>query len=353
MGRIRHVVLGFAVLAGIVVVGTVGYVLLGFGALDALYQTVTTITTVGFREVQPLDPAGQVFTIVLILAGVGTALYTLTIGLELIVEGHIGAAMEQRRMDKRIEGLRDHTILCGWGRVGRAIAKELADAGQDFVIVDNAPERVAMIEGMPYLLGDATSDDVLRRAGIEHAKALVAALSTDAENLFITLSGRALRPDLFIVARAREDSSIEKLTRAGADRVVNPQEIGGARMAAFLLQPHVTDFLDVVMRDRRIELRLEEVTVLAGSPFEGQSLRRAHVRDRTGALILALRQPDGSLLTNPEPDTEIVVDQIMIVIGTDEQLRALTAAASPPLPDRSSAVAPSPPAGPNDVERSL
>ena len=158
----------------------------------------------------------------------------------------------------------------------------------------------------------------------------MAALSTDAANLFITLSGRALRPDLFIVARAREDSSIEKLARAGADRVVNPQEIGGARMAAFLLHPHVTEFLDVVMRDRSIELRLEEVEMPAGSPFVGQSLRQAKVRDRTGALVLALRHVDGTMLTNPDPDTELVVGQILIAIGTDDQLRVLVAAFEPP-----------------------
>jgi voltage-gated potassium channel len=330
MRRGRHVFIGFVALAGIVVVGTVGYVVLGLGLLDALYQTVTTITTVGFREVQPLDDAGQLFTIVLILAGVGTALYTLTVGLELIVEGHLGAAMEKRRMEKRIEALQDHVILCGWGRVGRAIARELAEARRELVIVDNDPERVATIEFHPFVLGDATSDDVLRLAGIERAAALVAALSTDAENLFITLSGRALRPDLFIVARAREESSTEKLTRAGADRVVNPQEIGGARMAAFLLHPHVTEFLDVVMRDRSIELRLEEVPVAGGSPFVGQTLRRALVRERTGALILALRHVDGTFLTNPDPDTELVVGQILIAIGTDAQLRSLVAAAASP-----------------------
>ena len=232
-------------------------------------------------------------------------------------------------MDKRIAGLRDHVIVCGWGRVGRAIAKELAEAGQALVVVDNDPERVATIDHHLYVLGDATSDDVLRHAGIERSTALVAALSTDAENLFITLSGRALRPDLLIVARAREESSTEKLTRAGADRVVNPQEIGGARMAAFLLHPHVTDFLDVIMRDRTFELRLEEVPVLTGSPFVGQSLRQAHVRDRTGALILAVRRADGSLLSNPEPDIELGVGEILIAIGTGEQLRALAAAAAP------------------------
>ena len=192
--RWRHVVLGICLLAAIILVGWVGYVLLGFGALDALYQTVTTITTVGFREVEPLTGAGQIFTMVLILAGVGTALYTLTVLLELLVEGHLGQAMERRRMDKRIAALTGHVIVCGWGRVGRAIARELDTAGRAFVVIDNDPDRTATIAPHLYLLGDAYDDAVLLQAGIERAAALVAAVSTDAANLFITLSGRSLRP---------------------------------------------------------------------------------------------------------------------------------------------------------------
>jgi voltage-gated potassium channel len=323
------VVIGLGVLAGVVVAGTIGYVVLGFTVLDALYQTVTTVTTVGFREVEPLNDApGQVFTIVLILAGVGTALYTLTVGLELVVEGHLGAAMEKRRMQQRISAMSGHVIVCGLGRVGRALAQELLEAGREFVMVDSDPELLATIGNAPYVEGDATSDDVLRLAAIERAAALVATLPSDAENLFVTLSGRALRPDLFIVARAKQEASEDKLTRAGADRVVNPQEIGGARMAAYLLQPHVAAFLDVVMRDRSIELRLGEVEVPSGSPFLGQTLRAANVRERTGALVLAVRNPDGSFQTNPGPETELVDGQILIAIGTDEHLEALAAAAA-------------------------
>ena len=239
--------------------------------------------------------------------------------------------MERRRMQRLIEGLAGHVVVCGFGRVGRTIAEELRDSGRAFVVVDDDPERLAAVGDHPFVLGDATNDDVLRRAGVDRAAALVAALSADAENLFVTLSGRALRPDLVIVARAREDSSVPKLTRAGADRVVNPQELG-VPLAACVLQPHVTAFLDVVMRDRSIELRLEEVEVPARSPLLGQSLRRARVRDRTGALVLALRNPDGTLLTHPDPDTEFVAGQILIAIGTDDHLRSLAGAAAPPRP---------------------
>ena len=319
-------VLGICLLAAIILVGWVGYVLLGFGTLDALYQTVTTITTVGFREVEPLTGAGQIFTMVLILAGVGTALYTLTVLLELLVEGHLGQAMERRRMDKRIAALTGHVIVCGWGRVGRAIARELDNAGRAFVVIDNEPDRTATIAPHLYVLGDASDDAILLQAGIERAAALVAAVSTDAANLFITLSGRSLRPDLFIVSRAREEPSVPKLERAGADRVVNPQEIGGARIAAFVVRPHVTEFLDVVMHEREIELRLEELDIAADSPLAGLSLGQADLRDRTGALVLALRDEQRGFITNPNADTVVEAGQILLAIGTPSQLRALAVA---------------------------
>ena len=327
----RGVAWGVGLLALVVVIGSIGYVLLGFGALDAVYQTVTTITTVGFREVEPLDRNGKIFTIVLILAGVGTALYTLTVLLELLVEGHLGLAVERRRMDKRIASFQGHVIVCGWGRVGRAIARELALGGKQVVIVDQDSDRLATITAYPYIHGDAADDDVLRHAGIERASALVAAVSTDAGNLYITLSGRSLCPELFIVARAREESSAAKLKRAGADRVVNPQEIGGARMAAFLVQPNVTDFLDVVMHDHEMELRLEEIEVAPDSPLAGISVAQAAVRDQTGALILALRDPTGGFITTPEAGTVMHTGQILIAIGTPAQLAALAAAASRPV----------------------
>jgi voltage-gated potassium channel len=328
MRRSRHVLFGVAALFGVVIVGTVGYVLLGFGFLDAIYQTVTTVTTVGFRELEPLDGPGQVFTIALILAGVGTALYTLTVLLEALVEGHVGEAMERRRMDKQINALSGHVIVCGWGRVGRAAAKELEGAGKSVVVVDLDPERAATV-ARPHLnvVGDASDDDVLRHAGIERASALVAAVSTDAANLFITLSARTLQPDLFVVARAREESSVEKLLRAGADRVVNPQEIGGARIAAFVARPRVTEFLDVVMHARETELMLEEISLSAGSELLGSSLGAARVRDRTGALVLALHDPDAGLVTVPAADLVMKPGQILIAIGTPTQLENLAAVA--------------------------
>jgi voltage-gated potassium channel len=318
----RRLRLALGMLAGVFVVGTIGYIVLGFSPLDAVYQTVTTVATVGFREVQPLDDAGKVFTIVLILVGVGTALYTFSVVLETLFEGHLQALFGRRRMERQIGTMQDHVIVCGWGRVGRAIAEELTAAGADLVVIDMDEARVAEA-AVPAIVGDATVDRVLEAAGLLRARALVAALDNDAGNLFVTLSARSLVPDLFIVARARVEESEEKLRRAGADRVVNPQSIGGARIAAFVLQPHVTEFLDVVMHDRGLQFRLEEIMVPPGSPTAGQSIRDSHLRDRTGALVLALREEGGSFNTNPSPDTTIHAGQVLIAIGTPTELDAL------------------------------
>ena len=318
----RRVLLGLLILLVVMTIGTVGYVVLGFSLLDAVYQTVTTISTVGFREVEPLSTTGKVFTIGLILSGVGTALYTFTVALETLIDGHLRDLFGRRRMHRQIANMTDHVIVCGWGRVGQSIARYLANASQPLVVIDRDPERIPEIP-YPYVQGDVTEDDTMRAAGIERARTLVAALDTDAANLYATLSGRTLRPDLFIIARAHTDSSEPKLERAGANRVVNPQRIGGARMAALALQPHVAEFLDVVMHDGDLEFRLEEIELPEESPLVGRSLREAHIRDRTGALVLALRGDDGTFTTNPSPETEMAPGQILIAIGTAEQLCSL------------------------------
>ena len=224
-------------------------------------------------------------------------------------------------MQRALSEVQDHVIVAGWGRVGRAIAATLGP-GTALVVIDRDPDRIAAVDGL-RLEGDASDDDVLRAAGVLRARALVAALNTDADNLYVTLSARRLRPDLFIVARARVEAAEAKLTQAGADRVVNPQHIGGARMAALVNQPHVADFLDVVMHDGGLEFRLEEVTVAPGSAVAGQTLREAHLRDVTGAMVLAMRDPGGEFRTNPPPDAVISPGEVLIAIGTEAQLKSL------------------------------
>ena len=212
-------------LVAVTIVGWVGYMLLGIPPLDALYQTVTTISTVGFREVVTFDTAEKIFTICLVIVGTGTALYTLTTVLEAVLEGRLRDLYGRRRMERNISSLTGHVVVCGAGRAGKALAKLVSGSGQEVVMVDIDEQRLVGL-GHPFILGDATEDDTLARAGMPKARALVAALDTDAANLFVTLSARAQRPDLFIVARTRADDNAEKLRRAGADRVVNPQSIG-------------------------------------------------------------------------------------------------------------------------------
>ncbi len=226
-------------------------------------------------------------------------------------------------MERDIARMSGHVIVCGWGRVGREVARFLVNAGRQVVVVDRDLERLGAVP-YPSVHGDVTEDETLRAAGIDRAATLVAALDTDADNLYVTVAGRSMRPELQIIARARGESSEPKLVRAGADRVVNPQRLGGDRMAAFVTQPVVVDFVDVVMHDGTLEFRLEELIVSASSSLSGSTLRSAHLRDRTGALVLAIRRPDGLFVTNPSPEDVISAGDILISVGTAEQLAALS-----------------------------
>jgi voltage-gated potassium channel len=225
-------------------------------------------------------------------------------------------------MTREIGQMRGHVILCGWGRVGKALAGHLRAAGEQIVVVDRDPARLADLD-LPHVEGDVTDDAVLHAAGIERARVLVAALATDADNVFVTLSARTLRPDLLVLARARTDDTERNLRRAGANRVVNAQRLGGERLAAFARQPHVADFLDVVMHDRNLEFRLEEVTVDERSPLATARLADARIAETTGALLLALRDPHGAFLLQPGPDTVLLPGTVLIVIGTESQVAHL------------------------------
>jgi voltage-gated potassium channel len=323
----RRVQIGLAALALVVVIGTVGYSALGFGPLEALYQTVVTVSTVGYGFPHPIGTGVKAFTIVLILLGVGTALYTFTVTLELLIDGHMRELIRRRRMDRDIDKMTGHVVICGWGRVGREVARYLGNAGQQIVVVDRDADRISTV-GYSTVTGDVTDDDTLLQAGIERAGTLIAALDTDADNLFVTVSSRSFNPTIHVIARARGESSEAKLLRVGADRVVNPQRLGGDRMAAFVTQPHVVDFVDVVMHDGSLEFRLEELTVGVDSPLAGQTLRTTKVHERTGCLVLAIRRPDGSFTPNPSPEVEVAPGDVLIGVGTAPQLAALSAYAA-------------------------
>jgi voltage-gated potassium channel len=321
---IRRLRLAIGLVLSVFVVGTLGFWSFGLSFLDAMYMTVITITTVGYRELggEDLSDAEKLFTMAIIVTGVSTVLYTFTLGVQVVVEGQLREFVGRRRMDRKISGMHDHVIVCGFGRVGRAVAHELEREGARVVVIDEDADRVAGIE-FPTVIGDATHDETLRTAGIDRARALVAALEGDAENLFVTLSCRAIKSDLFIVARARQEDSVEKLSRAGADRVVNPQELGAARMASFVVQPNVAEFVDVVMHERSMDFRMREVEIPEDSQLSGMTLRDANLRQRAGVLVLALRGDDGAFTTNPDPDVELHPRNVIVAVGTDEALQEL------------------------------
>lgn len=328
LGLARPLLLPLFALAGVLAFGTIGYVILGVPPLRALYGTVFTVTTVGFEQLADFGTPGIVFTIVLMLVGTGTVLYTLTLLMAALVEGRVGTIMGRRRMQRQVDRMGGHVIVCGFGRVGKATAYELSRAGREIVVVDVDPDR---LDGCPYptVLGSAASDAVLRQAGVERAAILVASLDTDADSMFVTLSARALNANLLIIARSRTEDADKKFVRAGADRVVNPQRIGGDRIAAFALQPHVVDFLDVAMHDAGMEFRLEDVQICEGSSLAGSSVRSAREHEGGGALLLALRSPEGTFVTNPPLDRPLGPGDVLIAIGTATQLSTLRRAARP------------------------
>ena len=316
---------GLLALTGVGLLGTAWFWLLeGFSFVDALYQTTTTITTVGFGEVRPFDTSARAFSIGLMIVGVSAALFTLGGAFEELVEGQL-LRFGRRRMDRRIDRLAGHVVLCGYGRGGSRIARLLVGRGGQVVVVDVRPERCssAVDDGYLIVLGDSTEDDTLMLAGVERAATLVVSLASDADAISTVLSARVLNPRMRIVARANAESSEAKLVRAGVDRVVNPLSHGAQRLAAFAQQPAVADFLDVVVHDGSLEYRLEEVRIPAGSPFDGIGLADAHIRSGTGALVLAVREADGTFLSNPDPKTPLRAGSTVIVIGTQDQLDAL------------------------------
>jgi voltage-gated potassium channel len=281
--------------------GVAGYMAIeGWAFIDALYMTVTTVTTVGYREVQPLSDGGQIFTIFVILFGVGAAIYILTAVVQSVVEGELAEALGVRRMKGRIEALRDHYVLCGYGRVGEEIAREFKERGVPFVIIENNPDAIERAQGLGYLLieGDATQDAVLNHAGIQHARALMAASDSDSGNTYITLTAKALNPGLYVVARAGQGASEPRVLRAGADRVISPYALAGRRMALTALQPFTIDFFDLVASGRHGEKLLAELVVTEAAAIAGRSVEEA-LAPCGATTLLAIQKPDGEVVVGP------------------------------------------------------
>ena len=311
--RVRWPLLGLVL---VLVYGVTGYMILeGWRFLDALYMTVTTLATVGFREVRPLDDTGMWFTLSLITMGVGLVLVTVTVVAQWVLEGRFGERNRRRRMQRRIDGMSNHFIVCAYGRVGRAVARELEAERASFVVIDLEEALVERMEsdGVAYVIDDPTQESTLRRAGVERARGLVSAVDSDATNVYITLVARGMNPELFIVARASEPGSDQRLLRAGADRVVSPFVSSGRHMALVAMRPRVSDVVELETADAS-SMKLEEVRVDAESPLAGRP-----VGDALGsATVLAIRHTGGQITANPPRDVTLQAGDLVLVLGEAE-----------------------------------
>lgn len=322
----RRLVLTAVAFGLVLLVGFVGYQAVeGLGPLDSLYMTVITITTVGFREVAELGQAGKILTIGLIGAGVVVVTYAAFTAAEYVVEGHLRDELERRRMDRAISDLHNHTIVCGYGRVGRHLASTLARDGAPFVVVDNDEEKLEELAelGCLRVRGDATEEHVLAESGIARAAAVVACVNSDADNVLVTLTAKGMRPDCIVIARVKADENERKLHRAGADRVISPSTIGGRRIAQILTRPAVADFLDGIAGGAT-DYTLEEVTVASGGELDGLTLREARIRERFHCTVLALRHAaDNRLDSHPAPNQPLEVGDVLVVMGSEDDVVAL------------------------------
>jgi voltage-gated potassium channel len=326
-----RLVTALVALVCLLTIGTAGYHWLeGMPILEALYMTIITVSTVGFGEVRTLDGPGRVFTMILIVGGGGIAAYSLSAAAEFFLSGEWRTHLEQRRQYQMLNKLKNHTIVCGYGRMGRHVVDELRAQHMPFVVLELDPEKVQQISrlGYPALHGDASNEENLSAARIEHAHSLVTAASTDAENVFIVLTARSMRPDILIVSRANEDGSEEKLRRAGATRVLLPYRISGRRMVTLLVRPDVADFLDEVMHASDLELLVDQIMLSHASDLAGKTLSEAGLRSKFGVTVLACHMPGQYLDTSPSADTMLRAGAQLIVLGTRDQLQKLSQVAS-------------------------
>lgn len=316
----------FLAITLVLAMGTAGFTLIeGYPVFDAFYMTLTTITTVGYAEIHPLDRAGRIFNTFIIIFGVSTIFVAVGAMTQTIIELEFADVLSKRRNKRMIDQLHNHYIVCGFGRVGRGAAAELQRAGEPFVVIDRNPERMerAASAGMLAIQADSTRDQTLREAGIERAKGLISALATDADNLFVILSAKGLNPKLYVVTRAAEEGADEKMRRAGADAVLAPYAIAGLRMAQSLLRPHVMQFLDLTTKNIGLDVDIEQIPVSETSEVVSRSIRDLQIRRELGVIVLAIRKRDGQMLFNPPAETVILGGDCLIVMGKPENLHRL------------------------------
>jgi voltage-gated potassium channel len=324
----RQIIRGFTILLAVLAFGTGGYMLIEhWSFLDALYITVITITTVGYREVIPVSEKGRIFTIFIIFSGMGIIAYILGIVAQAMIDFQVRSIIGRRRLGMKIRSIKDHYIICGYGRIGKIIGRDLLAGKIPMIVIDNEPEIHSGLdeENIPFIHDDATSEDVLVEAGIQRAKGLVSVVGSDADNLFITMTARGLNPGLFILARAEQEHTEKKLIRAGADRVVLPYLIGGQRMAQTLIKPAVTDFLEFTVHNQEMGLEMAELEVGKGSALNQLTLIDSGIRQKFDVIIMAVRKKIGDMAFNPSSTTRIEAGDTLIALGKSKDIEELAA----------------------------
>ncbi len=318
--------IGFILLFIIILSGTTGYSIFeDMPVFDAFYMTLITISTVGFSEIKPLSQMGRIITIIVIVSGISVLTYTLGQVAKIFVEGELRWILGRRKLEKQISRLSGHYIICGYGRIGALISHELSDEDIPFVVIEQDPAQIEDLEKdqFLYLNMDATSDEALIKAGIKKAKGVVTAVQSDADNVFITLTAKGLKPDIFILSRASDVKSESKLIRAGASRVVSPYLIGGRRMAMVLKRPTVVDFIDIAMMDNHLGLMIEEARVGAGSNLVGKALMDSHLRQDFSIIIVAIKKPTDEMIFNPAPSEHLEAGDVIVALGKREDLNRM------------------------------
>ena len=326
MWRNRFVLL-LLIPAALVAGGTFGYWVIekDYSLFDSLYMTVVTLTTVGYEEVHPLSTGGRVFTILLLLVGVFTFFFTATEVVRAVVSGEVQEILGRQRMERNLAEMKDHVIICGYGRMGRFICQEFSRNGYPFVVIDRSADvlKNVTLAGGLTLPGDASDDETLRHAGISRARALVTVAGSDADNLFVTLSARLLNDKIFIVARAETEAAEIKLKRAGANRVVSPYALGGSRVAHAVLRPNVVDYLDLATGSEFYDLQIEELVIRPGSSLDGITLKESRIHHELGIMVVAIKKPEGSMVFNPPGDARMEGGDTLIALGRRAEIDRL------------------------------
>jgi voltage-gated potassium channel len=332
LDRTNHLIIVVLLSALLVALGTVGYMLIeNWSMLDSLYMTVITLSTIGYGEVHAVSQPGRIFTLVLIFLGVGFVLYVIGNVVQFLVEGRIRLVLGRLKLDKQISQLNNHYIVCGYGRMGRALCRYLAQKNLEFVAIEKNVDRIPVMnqDGILYIAGEAAAEENLLKAGLKRASNLITALGTDADNVFLVLLAKGLNPNLYVVARASQNASKMPLYNAGADVVVSPFDVGARRMAHAVLRPNVIRFLELAFADESTDIHIEEITVAESSTLVDVSLHESEIRQKYDLIILSIINQDGTMVFNPSATTRISAGGSIIAVGSSESLMQLEKVLNP------------------------